>query len=116
MSERETICPYCGVGCRLQIDGQPNQRLSVRGVADSPANLGRICAKGSLLGQTVNVPDRPTRPMIRHDRRDDFQEVDWDTATRFVAEITRYLLNAHGPDAIACYGSGQLDTEPAYVI
>jgi ferredoxin-nitrate reductase len=104
------------VGCRLQIDGHPNQKLSVRGVADSPANLGRICAKGSLLGQTVNVPDRLTRPMIRHDRRDDFQTVDWDTATRFAAEITRYLLNAHGPDSIACYGSGQLDTETAYVI
>ena len=32
----------------------------VRGVADAPANLGRLCAKGALLGETIATPDRLT--------------------------------------------------------
>lgn len=34
---------------------------------------------------------------------------DWNTALRDVAEIFTFILNAHGPQAIAFYGSGQLD-------
>ncbi|MFL5342043.1 MAG: molybdopterin oxidoreductase family protein [Gemmataceae bacterium] len=115
MAESESICPYCGVGCRLRVEGSPATGLRVRGVADAPANLGRICAKGLLLGQTVTTPDRLTRPMIRRDRRDDFRDADWPTTLRYVAEVFRNVLNTHGPDAVAFYGSGQLDSEAAYL-
>ena len=115
MTQSESICPYCGVGCRLQVEGSPGTGLRVRGVADAPANLGRICAKGLLLGQTISTPDRLTRPMIRRDRRDDFRDTNWPTALRYASEIFRNILNTHGPDAVAFYGSGQLDSESAYL-
>src|ERR1051326_1885144 len=110
MSEVESICPYCGVGCRLRLDGS-----KVRGVEDAPANRGRICAKGLLLTQTIDTPDRLTRPMIRRDRRDNFLPVDWDIALRYAAECFVNILHTHGPDAVAFYGSGQLDSETAYL-
>ena len=116
MAQSETICPYCGVGCRLQVDGNPATELRIRGVADAPANLGRICAKGLLLGETINTPDRLIRPQIRRARRDDFQDADWPTALRYAAEVFRNILNTHGPDAVAFYGSGQLDSEAAYLV
>ena len=56
----ESICPYCGVGCRLRFDGRPGHPERARGVEDAPANLGRICAKGALLHQTFRAPDRLT--------------------------------------------------------
>ncbi len=115
-ADKETICPYCGVGCRLQVAGDPLRQLTVRGVADAPANLGRICAKGSLLGKTINTPDRLTHPLIRHGVRDQFQPADWNTGIRFAAERFLNVLNTHGPDAVAFYGSGQLDTETSYLV
>ena len=65
----ESICPYCGVGCRLRVDGVAGTPLRVRGVQDAPANLGRICAKGhrrashNLNGFTA--PDRTLESLAR---------------------------------------------------
>ena len=110
----ETICPYCGVGCRLQFDGKlPTVR--VRGVASASANLGGMCAKGAQLGPTI-TPGRLSRPQLRLSRQDGFQAASWDDSLRYVSEIFRNILHAHGPEAIAFYGSGQLDTEAVYSI
>lgn len=114
----ETICPYCGVGCRLRLEGEHEgaRVLRVRGVEEAAANLGRICAKGAQLGPTIDTSDRLTQPQFRLSRHDSFRPVVWDTALRYVAEIFTNILHTHGPDALAFYGSGQLDTETAYLI
>lgn len=112
----ESICPYCGVGCRLRFEGTARDILRVRGVESAPANLGRLCAKGALLGPTVQTPDRLAQPQVRLSRHDGFRSVDWDTALRYVGEIFLNILNTHGPEAVAFYGSGQLDTETVYVV
>jgi ferredoxin-nitrate reductase len=111
----ESICPYCGVGCRLRVEGAGGRPERVRGVEDAPANLGRICAKGILLHETVGAPDRLTHPQFRRSRHDHFRPSDWNTTLRYVNECLQYILNAFGPEAIAFYGSGQLDTETAYL-
>src|SRR5947209_9892786 len=110
----ESICPYCGVGCRLRFDGRPGGPMRVRGVTAAAANLGRICAKGAQLGPTIRTPDRLAYPLIRRSRRDEFRAVDWDTALDFLAERFTDLLLDHGPDSVGFYGSGQLDTEAVY--
>src|SRR5262249_4057527 len=112
----ESICPYCGVGCRLRFEGVGAQVLRVRGVQSAAANLGGICAKGAQLGPTIHTPDRLSRPQVRLSRHDGFQTVDWNTAFRYIREIFTNILNTHGPDAIAFYGSGQLDTETVHLI
>jgi ferredoxin-nitrate reductase len=112
----ESVCPYCGVGCRLRFEGTGNRVTRVRGVETAPANLGRICAKGAQLGPTIDTPDRLTQPQFRLGRRDSFRPTDWDTALTYVGEIFTNILHTHGPEAVAFYGSGQLDTETVYVI
>ena len=49
----KSTCPYCGVGCGvlLRPDGQGG--MEVRGDPDHPANKGKLCSKGSQLGQTL---------------------------------------------------------------
>src|SRR5947209_7539134 len=111
----EAICPYCGVGCRLRLEGSGGRPERVRGVEDAPANLGRLCTKGALLHETIATPDRLTHPQFRLDRRSHFRPTDWGTALRYVNECLQYILNTAGPDAVAFYGSGQLDTETAYL-
>jgi ferredoxin-nitrate reductase len=111
----ETICPYCGVGCRLQFEGSPAEGLRVRGVADSPASLGRICAKGALLGEAILTSDRLQNPLVRAGRHAPWRQTTWDAALETVVSRLKAIVVAHGPDAVAFYGSGQLDTETAYL-
>src|SRR5581483_716537 len=111
----ETICPYCGVGCRLRLEGSGCQVSRVRGVEEAPANLGRICAKGAQLGPTIDTPDRLARPQLRLDRQSPFRPVDIDTALSHVAGVFGEIIKAHGPEAVAFYGSGQLDSETVYL-
>jgi ferredoxin-nitrate reductase len=111
----ESICPYCGVGCRLHLDGAADRPLRIRGVEDAPANLGGICAKGALLGETIYTSDRLGHPQLRHNRHERFHPADWDAALTHIRDRFRLLLKTYGPDAIAFYGSGQLDTETAYL-
>lgn len=112
----ESICPYCGVGCRLAFEGTGGQVLRVRGVEAAAANLGRLCAKGAQLGPTIHTPDRLTTPQIRVSRHGGFEAVDWQTAFVYIREILLNIRNTHGPDALAFYGSGQLDTETVYLV
>src|SRR5262249_13859048 len=111
----ESICPYCGVGCRMRIEGTSNGPERIRGVADAPANLGRLCAKGALLAEAVHSPDRLTHPQIRSHRTESFRPTEWPVAFRTVAERLQAIRAKHGPDALGFYGSGQLDSEAAYL-
>ncbi|MGH7169045.1 MAG: molybdopterin oxidoreductase family protein, partial [Gemmataceae bacterium] len=112
----ETICPYCGVGCRLRLEGTAERVGRIRGVENAPANLGRLCAKGAQLGPTIRTSDRLSSPLFRLSRTDAFQAADWDTVLSHVAEMFTDIVRSHGPDAVAFYGSGQLDSETAYLV
>jgi ferredoxin-nitrate reductase len=111
----ESVCPYCGVGCRLRFEGSGADVRRVRGVEGAEANRGGLCAKGAQLGPTLNTADRLLRPQVRLSRHDDFRAVPWDTAFAYLRECFTNILNAYGPEAVAFYGSGQLDTESVYV-
>src|SRR5512144_3185107 len=103
-----TTCPYCGVGCGVLAvaDGRAWQ---ARGDLEHPANFGRLCSKGSALGETLAIEDRLLHPLIG-DRR-----VTWDEALDTVATGFSRAIDRHGPDAVAFYVSGQLLTEDYYV-
>jgi ferredoxin-nitrate reductase len=98
------------------LEGAGGQVTRIRGVEKAAANLGRICAKGAQLGPTIATADRLTRPQLRLSRHDGFRATDWDTALAYLGECFTNILHTHGPDAVAFYGSGQLDTETAYLI
>jgi ferredoxin-nitrate reductase len=111
----ESICPYCGVGCRLRVEGHNGKPERIRGVDDAPANLGRICAKGALIHETLPAPDRLTHPHFRRSRFAHFRPTTWDTVLQYLRECLHDILSSTGPESIAFYGSGQLDTETAYL-
>src|SRR5207248_4039440 len=114
-TEGEAICPYCGVGCRLWMEAAYGQVLRVKGVADAPANLGGLCAKGATLPQVLHTPDRLAQPHLRTRRDGERRPVSWDEALAYTARRFREIIAAHGPDAVAFYGSGQLDSEAVYL-
>ena len=111
----QAICPYCGVGCRLWMEAADGALLRVQGVADAPANLGGICAKGATLPQVVQTHDRLTQPQFRSARGRELRTATWDATLEWTARRFRAIIDAHGPDSVAFYGSGQLDSEAVYV-
>ncbi|MDQ1899702.1 molybdopterin-dependent oxidoreductase [Paracoccus sp. WLY502] len=104
-----TTCPYCGVGCGILATPDGAGGLAVAGDPDHPANLGRLCVKGSALGETVGLMGRLLAPQI-HGR-----DAGWDQALDLVARRFSDCIASHGPDSVAFYVSGQLLTEDYYV-
>ena len=109
LPETRSTCPYCGVGCGvlLRPDGQGG--VAVRGDPDHPANKGRLCSKGSALGDTVGLGRRLLAPVVND------VETEWDDALQLVADRFSETIADHGPDSVAFYVSGQLLTEDYYV-
>lgn len=105
----KTTCAYCGVGCGVLADVGPNG-VSIKGDPDHPANFGRLCSKGSALGETLGTEGRLLAPQIGNRR------AGWDEALDLIAQKFSDSIAQHGPDSVAFYVSGQLLTEDYYVI
>lgn len=100
-----TTCPYCGVGCGVLASAEG----SISGDGQHPANFGRLCSKGTALGETVGLEGRLLAPRLKG------KDVSWDHALGLVAEKFLAAIREHGPDSVAFYVSGQLLTEDYYV-
>ena len=108
-----TACPYCGVGCGLLARPDGKGGAAIAGDPEHPANFGRICSKGSALGETLSLEGRLLFPMLREGGG--FKRASWDRALDTVAGRFRGVIDRDGPQAIAFYLSGQLLTEDYYV-
>jgi predicted molibdopterin-dependent oxidoreductase YjgC len=49
----ETVCPYCGVGCMLELHVQDNSIVKVTSPLDSSVTSGHLCVKGRFGFQFV---------------------------------------------------------------
>lgn len=104
-----TICAYCGVGCGIRAEVTGERSVTIKGDPDHPANFGRLCSKGTHLGETVRLEGRLLSPMIGEKRSS------WDEALDLATAKMRACIAEHGPDSVAFYVSGQLLTEDYYV-
>lgn len=106
-----TTCAYCGVGCGVvaTVEDAAVRQVRIDGDSAHPANLGRLCSKGSALGETLSLEGRLLHPEVRGER------VSWDVAADTIAREIRRVQARYGRDAVAFYVSGQLLTEDYYV-
>src|SRR3954454_7506346 len=109
----KTTCPYCGVGCGVLATPDGKGGAAIAGDPDHPANFGRLCSKGSALGETVGLESRLLYPMIRC--KGVLERVAWSDALDHVAHRMQHIVARDGADAVAFYLSGQLLTEDYYV-
>ncbi|KJZ20920.1 nitrate reductase [Loktanella sp. S4079] len=82
---------------------------TIKGDPDHPANLGRLCSKGSALGETIDLDGRLLAPQILG------RDAGWNDALDLVAKKFSAAIREYGPDSVAFYVSGQLLTEDYYV-
>ena len=106
-----TTCAYCGVGCGVKATvANVNERVvTIQGDTAHPANFGRLCSKGSSLGETLSLEGRLLNPMIHG------KEVSWPSAINKIADDFKGIIAKHGRESVAFYVSGQLLTEDYYV-
>jgi NADP-reducing hydrogenase subunit HndD len=48
-----TVCPYCGVGCNLELHVQDNEIVNVTSPHDHDVTEGNLCIKGRFGYQYV---------------------------------------------------------------
>src|SRR6202162_3085390 len=108
-----TTCPYCGVGCGVLATPDRNGGAGIAGDPEHPANLGRLCSKGSALGETLSLQGRLLYPMIRC--KGVLEPVAWSDALDHVAHRVNHIIARDGAGAVAFYLSGQMLTEDYYV-
>ena len=108
--EVSTICPYCGVGCKLDVQLRDDLIIRSRAATDGPANLGSACIKGRFGLEFVNSPERLTTPLIR--RRGKLEPATWKEALDLVAEkFARYRGKQFG-----LFASAKVTNEENYLM
>ncbi len=141
-----TTCPYCGVGCTLQLHIKDDFIYRVTSPFDSPVNHGNLCVKGRFGYDFIYHPQRITRPLVRKyllagkslpgPRNDEFVQrgahpnlespdsahdfdwvvTDWDTALDLVADRLVGIYKRDGSDAMAVYGCAKATNEDNYLL
>lgn len=110
-----SVCPYCGVGCGIVMQVEDNRVIKVTGDKTHPTNFGRLCTKGTTCGQAIAESGRMEDAYLRQARNRDPVRIAMDQAISETARRLREILDAHGPDALSFYVSGQMSLEAQYL-
>jgi formate dehydrogenase alpha subunit len=116
-----TTCPYCGVGCQMNLHIKDDLIYRVSAPFDAAPNYGMLCVKGRFGTDYVKHPGRVKTPLIRVNRDEGrsakpvWRETTWDEALDFVADELTRIATTNGGDAIATYASAKATNEDNYV-
>ncbi|MBO9448878.1 formate dehydrogenase subunit alpha [Tropicibacter sp. R16_0] len=125
-SETESVCPFCGVGCKVSLKVKDGKVKYVEGI-NGPANEGRLCVKGRFGFDYIHHPHRLTKPLIRRedapakglnvdpgDLSTHFREASWEEAMNLAAKGLM-KLREEDPRSVAGFGSAKCTNEEAYL-
>lgn len=109
----QTTCPYCGVGCQLELWVKDNNIVRANGFEGFSPNNGRLCVKGRFGYEYVQSKLRLTKPLIKHNGK--FVESSWDDAIELVASKFSEIVAKYGSDSVAGYSSAKCTNEDNYL-
>ena len=110
-----SVCPYCGVGCQVDLLSKEDRLVGIQPAMDGPANEGALCIKGQFAFDFVQHEDRLSKPLVRGEDGK-LHEVDWDTALDRAAEGFKKVRQQHGNHAIYGVASGRAPSEASYTM
>ncbi|WP_108139614.1 formate dehydrogenase subunit alpha [Halanaerobium saccharolyticum] len=111
-----TTCPYCGVGCQLELKTKDRKVIEVGSVyrEGTPNPYGEACVKGRFGYDFINHPDRLKKPLIK--RNGKFEEAEWEEALSLVAEKLTEIKDEYGGRALAGLSSAKCTNEENYLM
>ncbi len=125
-SETESVCPFCGVGCKVSLKVKDGKVKYVEGI-NGPANEGRLCVKGRFGFDYIHHPHRLTKPLIRREDAPEkglnvdpgnlsthFREATWEEVMDLAATKLKALRD-EDPRNVAGFGSAKCTNEEAYL-
>lgn len=122
-----TTCPYCGVGCKLELHIKDDYVYKVTSPFDAVVNHGNLCVKGRFGYDFIYNKDRVTTPLIRKTKqspgartqafnRDEWREVSWNEALDYTADRMVEIYKRDGADAMAVYCCAKATNEDNYLL
>jgi len=122
-----TVCPYCGVGCNLELHLKDDYIYKVTAPFDSVVNHGNLCVKGRFGYDYIYHPRRVTAPLMRKTpqqpgsraqafEREEWREVSWDQALDYIADRLVAIYHRDGPEALATYLCAKATNEDNYLL
>ncbi len=112
-----SICPYCGVGCSVDIMTKEDTVVAVRPAMDGPANEGALCVKGQFGWEWIQNPERLTKPLVRKGGKGgELVEATWEEALERAAQGFAQVRDTHGRHAVYAVASGRAPHESAYSV
>jgi formate dehydrogenase alpha subunit len=122
-----TTCPYCGVGCNLQLHIKDDFIFQVTTPFDGIVNKGNLCVKGRFGYDFIYNKKRVTTPLIRKtpqkpgERRQAFdrsewRDVSWDEALDYAADRMVEIYQRDGARAMAAYLCAKATNEDNYLL
>jgi len=111
-----TTCAYCGVGCSFRAEMKGEQVIRMVPNKDGKANHGHSCVKGRFAFGYATHKDRMTKPMIRANIKDAWQEVSWEEAINHAASELKRIQAKYGKDSIGGITSSRCTNEEVYIM
>lgn len=123
-----SVCPYCAVGCGLDVYTKGGRLIDIEGNPDSPINEGTLCPKGANSFQLAVNPHRQTHVLYRKPYSDRWERVPLDWALNRVAERVKEARDAgfrhkskdglllNHVTTVGTLGGATLDNEENYLI
>lgn len=122
-----TTCPYCGVGCNLELHVRDDFIYKVTSPFNSVVNHGNLCVKGRFGFDFIYNQERITTPLIRKQPqkpgqrtqafdRSEWREVSWDKALDYTADRLVEIYQRDGSNAMAVYCCAKATNEDNYLL
>jgi len=115
--KKKVICPYCGVGCSIDIYVKDNKYLWSLGTEenwDKLPNKGMLCVKGRFGLDYLNHPERIKTPLIK--RYGKLEEATWDEALSLVVKKLSEIKSRFGSGALGFFASAKVTNEENYAM
>lgn len=117
-----STCPYCGVGCQVDLHVRDGSILRTTAPFEAAPNYGMLCVKGRFGMDYTTHPGRLTKPLLRANvdeprhRPAVWREASWDEALDFVTARLGSIIEAHGPDSAAGFACAKATNEDNYLL
>ncbi|MDG5789166.1 formate dehydrogenase subunit alpha [Evansella sp. AB-P1] len=111
-----THCCYCGMQCgmHIRVNERTGKVVGVEPRYDWPVTMGKMCPKGVTAYQTVDHPERITKPLIK--KNGEFVESSWEEALDLIEKNFKEIQNKHGKNALSVFGGVSMTNEKCYLV
>lgn len=113
MKKVRTTCPYCGVGCQLELNVKGDRIIKVNGW-DALPNREHLCVKGRFGYDFIYSPDRLSYPQIKENGQ--FRRASWDEALDLIASKFKETIEKYGPDSVGGVSCARSINEDSYAM